>query len=135
LARATSRGPSGWAAFAGVILFVVGSFNVIYGLAAGLNDAVITVGGEGAIIWDIEAWGWIHFGLGILLIATAIGLFLVETWARVVAVILAALQALAQVVLITAFPLFSILIIILDVAVIYNLTVKHGEAAYPARGR
>ena len=41
----------------------------------------------------------------------------------------ATISAIGQVVLITAFPLFSILIIALDVAVIYNLTVKHGEQA------
>jgi hypothetical protein len=127
MAKATNRGPSGWAAFAGVILFIVGSFNVIYGLAAAINDQVITVGGGGAIIWDISSWGWIHFGLGILMICTSIGLFAVQAWARVVAVVFATLNALAHAVLITAFPLWSILIITLDVLVIYNLTVKGGE--------
>lgn len=127
--RAKNRGPSGWAAFAGVVLFISGSFNLIFGLAAAVNDEIVTVGGGGVIIWDIDAWGWMHFGLGVLMIATSIGLFLVETWARIVAVIFATISAIGQVVLITAFPLFSIMIIALDVAVIYNLTVKHGEQA------
>jgi len=128
LAKASNRGPSGWAAFAGVVLFIAGAFNLIYGLAAAINDQVVTVGGNGVIVWDITAWGWIHFGLGILMVATGIGLFFVETWARWVAVIFAVISAVGQAVLITAFPLWSIVIIALDVAVIYNLTVKHGEA-------
>jgi len=128
-AKASNKGPSGWAAFAGVVLFIAGSFNLIFGLAAAINDQVVTVGGGGVIIWDVDGWGWIHFGLGVLMMATAIGLFAVETWARIVAVVFATISAIGQVVLITAFPLFSILIIALDVAVIYNLTVKHGEAS------
>jgi hypothetical protein len=126
--KASNRGPSGWAAFAGVVLFIIGSFNIMYGLAAALNDQIVTVGGSGVIIWDVEAWGWIHMGLGVLMIAGGVGLFAMQTWARMVAVVFATLNALAQVVFITAFPLWSILIIALDVAVIYNLTVKHGEA-------
>lgn len=128
-AKASNKGPSGWAAFAGVVLFIAGSFNLIFGLAAAINDQVVTVGGGGVIIWDVDGWGWMHFGLGVLMMATAIGLFAVETWARIVAVVFATISAIGQVVLITAFPLFSILIIALDVAVIYNLTVKHGEAS------
>ena len=128
-AKRQNRGPSGWAAFAGVVFFIAGSFNLIFGLAAAVNDEVVTVGGNGVIIWDVSGWGWIHFGLGVLMLATSVGLFLVATWARVVAVIFATISAIGQVVLITAFPLFSILIIALDVAVIYNLTVKHGEQA------
>jgi hypothetical protein len=133
LARTSNKGPSGWAAFAGVVLFIAGSFNLIFGLAAAVNDEVVTIGGGGVIIWDVDAWGWMHFGLGVLMIATSIGLFLVETWARIVAVVFATISAVGQAVLITAFPLFSIMIIALDVAVIYNLTVKHGEQSLTLR--
>jgi hypothetical protein len=128
-ARKSNKGPSGWAAFAGIILFISGSFNLIFGLAAAINETVVTVGNDGVLIWDADGWGWMHFGLGVLMIATAIGLFAVETWARIVAVVFATISAIGQVVFITAFPLFSIVIIALDVAVIYNLTVKHGEQA------
>jgi len=128
LAKPKNRGPSGWAAFAGVVLFIAGSFNLIFGLAAAINQSAIQVGQDGVLIWSADGWGWMHFGLGVLMIATAIGLFAVETWARVVAVVMATISAVGQVVLITVFPLYSIVIIALDVAVIYNLTVKHGEA-------
>ena len=94
-ARSKNRGPSGWAAFAGVVLFIAGSFNLIFGLAAALNDEIVTVGGGGVIIWDVDAWGWVHFGLGVLMLATSIGLFLVETWARIVAVIFATISAIS----------------------------------------
>ena len=127
--KSSQIGPSGWAAFAGIILFVLGVFNVLYGLAALLNDGqvLVTNGYDGVIIWNLTTWGWIHLVIGAIMIATSIGLFTVKTWARVVAVIFCVLSAIAHIGLITAFPLWSILIIVLDVLVIYNLTVKGGE--------
>jgi hypothetical protein len=120
-ARAPAQ-PSGWAAFAGVILFITGWLNFFYGLAGILNDEVVTVQGRGVMIWDFTAWGWIHLILGVIMVLAAGGLFTGQTWARGVAVVFATLNAIAQIGLITAFPLFSILIIVLDVLVIYNLT-------------
>jgi hypothetical protein len=115
--------PSGWAAFAGVVLFIAGWLNFFYGLAAILNDEVVTVQGRGVAIWDFTAWGWIHLILGVVMVLAAGGLFTGQTWARGVAVVFATLNAIGQIGLITAFPLFSILLIVLDVLVIYNLTV------------
>ena len=60
----TRESYSGWAAFAGVIMFIVGSLNAFWGLAGILNDDVVVVGGHGAIIADITTWGWIHLILG-----------------------------------------------------------------------
>jgi hypothetical protein len=120
-ARAPAQ-PSGWAAFAGVILFMTGWLNFFYGLAGILNDDVVTVQGRGVVIWDFTAWGWVHLILGVIMILAAGGLFTGQTWARGVAVVFATLNAIAQIGLITAFPLFSILIIALDVLVIYHLT-------------
>ena len=131
-ARAPAQ-PSGWAAFAGVILFITGWLNFFYGLAGILNDEVVTVQGRGVVIWDFTAWGWIHLILGVIMILAAGGLFTGQTWARGVAVLFATLNAIAQIGLITAFPLFSILIITLDVLVIYHLTAGwKPEARRPA---
>jgi len=115
--------PSGWAAFAGVVLFIAGWLNFFYGLAAVLNDQVVTVQGRGVAIWNFTAWGWIHLILGVVMVLAAGGLFTGQTWARGAAVVFATLNAIGQIGLITAFPLFSILLIVLDVLVIYNLTV------------
>ncbi len=114
--------PGGWAVFAGVILLIVGSLNFMFGLAGILNDEVLTVGGQGVIIWDFETWGWIHLVVGAIMVLVSLGLFATQEWAAVLAIIFAAISAIAQIGLITAFPLWSILIIILDVLVIYNLT-------------
>lgn len=117
---------SGWAIFAGIVLFIVGSLDVIYGLAAILNDEIIANTQNGVLIADFTTWGWVTLLIGSFLILAALGLWAAQTWARWVAIILATINAIAMTGLITVFPLWSILIITLNVLVIYNLTVKHG---------
>jgi hypothetical protein len=53
--RAAPPQPSGWTLFASVILLIVGALDALWGLAAILNDEIVTVGGEGVIVWDISA--------------------------------------------------------------------------------
>ena len=60
----------------------------------------------------------------LILILTAFGLFSAAGWARVVAIIICVIGAVAQVGMITVFPLWSLILILLYIAVIYNLTTK-----------
>lgn len=123
--RAT--GWTGWVVFAGVILLISGLFSALQGLIAviGPNDYFMVAGGS---LWllDVNGWGWWNLILGVLLVLVAIGLFAGQTWARAVAVVLAILSALSQMVQITAQPWWSLIIIAVDVLVIYAVTV-HGR--------
>ena len=122
-----TRGPTGWVVFAGVILVMIGFLDFFYGLAAILNDTVVVVGGHGAIILDITTWGWITLVLGVILSITGLGLFAGSGAARGTAVFLATLNAIAQVGIFTVAPLWAFIVILLDVIVIYNLTVRWAE--------
>lgn len=116
--------PSGWITFAAIMLLVAGGFDAAYGLAAVLNDQVVTVGGRGVIVLDFTTWGWVHLIVGAIMMLTAWGLFSMQGWARWTAVFLATCSALLQLGVITAFPLWAILIVTLNVIVIYQLTVR-----------
>jgi hypothetical protein len=116
-------GVNGWQAFAGVVLFLNGVFGFLYGLAAVLNDNVVTVGGgTGVTVWDFTAWGWIQMIVGTLMAATSIGLFMMKGWARFAALVFCMLNVLVQFGTISAFPLWSLLVIALDIIIIYQLT-------------
>ncbi len=65
---------SGWAAFAGVIMFIVGSLDALWGLGAILNNNIVVVGGQGAIVANITTWGWVHLILGSMVALTGLGL-------------------------------------------------------------
>jgi hypothetical protein len=118
---------SGWIAFAGVMMVILGCLDVFWGLAAILNNEVVVVGGHGALIFDLTTWGWVQLIVGALVGLTGVGLLLGNEVARVLAISLLAINAVLQVVWFTAAPLWAFLMIILDVVIIYQLMVNWAE--------
>ena len=124
-------GGSGWALFVGILIFMVGVFNIIWGLTALFDDKTLTVTGQSVIVWDITAWGWIHLLLGIVLVCTGLGLFAGQGWARWTAIFFVMVNAFGQIAWIPIHPLWSILIITLDMIIIYQLSAKYYDMASP----
>jgi hypothetical protein len=118
------RIPVGGRVFAGVILLLVGFFDIILGLTALFNSGVLVATTTGLIVWDFRAWGLIHVIFGVILALASLGLFSGAEWARWLSVFLAGVNAIAQVAFITAYPLWTVLVVALDVIVIYQLTVR-----------
>ena len=108
--------------FAASILILIGSFQIIAGLTAIFNDDFYVVTRNYTFDLDATAWGWIHLLIGILLVVTAWGLFSGHTWARVTAIVLAIVSAVANFFFIPYYPFWSILVIALDVWIIWALT-------------
>src|SRR4051794_18573254 len=118
------RGPTSWVIFAGVMMVLVGFLNFFYGLAAVLNDEVVVVGGHGAIIADLTTWGWVTIILAVILVLTGGGLMTGAEWARWVGGFVVGLNAIEQVWIFPAAPLWAFIVILLDVVIIYNLTAR-----------
>jgi hypothetical protein len=123
-AQAAYAPPSAWIIFAAVTLFMTGGFNILFGLGAVLNDEVVSIGGEGVTVWDFTAWGWVMIAAGILMMLTGIGLGLGVGIARWLAIGFVLLNALSQFAIVSAFPLYAILVIALDVLILYQLTAR-----------
>ena len=122
--RDTTREPTGWVIFAGVMMLLIGFLNFFYGLAAGLNDEVVVVGGQGAIIADLTTWGWVTMIIAVILVLTGGGLLTGAEWARWVGVFVVTVNAIEQVWIFPAAPLWAFIVILLDVIIIYNLTAR-----------
>jgi hypothetical protein len=124
---ASDAGPSGWAVgfvvFAAVMMMLAGGFQTIAGIAAIFEDEFFVVGPNYVYDIDVTAWGWIHLILGVILFAAGAGVLSGATWARVVGITLASLSAFANFFFIPYYPVWSIVIIALDVAVIWALSV------------
>ena len=122
--REPARPWFGWIAFGGAMMIVLGSFHVIAGLVALLDDQKFLVSKSGLIVEaDYTAWGWTHLILGIVLALAGIGLFSGQTWARIVAVMLAMFSAVANLAFLAANPLWSAIMIAIDILVIYAVLV------------
>lgn len=120
----TDVAPGGWAVFAAVVLLIIGFLNIFFGIAAIDNPNLVTVSGTDVIVADFDTWGWVHIVIGALMLFSCVGLFAAQNWARVLAIIFATINAIAQIGFFTAFPLWAIIVIILDVLVIYHLVVR-----------
>ncbi len=119
----------GFVVFAAVMMMIVGCFQVIAGIAAIFEDEFFVVGPNYIYDLDVTAWGWIHLILGVVLVLAGIGVLAGATWARVVGITLASLSAVANFFFIPYYPLWSILVIALDVAVIWALAVYGRQEA------
>jgi hypothetical protein len=130
----TSLAPSratlwvGWIAFAAILMFIVGGFNIIDGLAAIFKDELFVTTSRGILVFDITAWGWIHLVVGVLQVVVAWFLLRGAVWARMTAVALVALNAIEQLAFLGAYPFWATIIIVLDVVVIWAIVV-HGDEA------
>jgi hypothetical protein len=113
--------------FAGAVMIIVGFLNFFYGLAAILNDDVVVVGGHGAIIADLTTWGWVTLILGGVLTLTGFGLAVGSEAARVVGIVIVTVNAIEQVWIFPAAPLWAFIVIVLDVIILYNLTARWAE--------
>jgi hypothetical protein len=119
------------ATFAVAILLFTGSLlGVLQGIAAVAEDDIFVVGPEYSYKFSTATWGWIHIVVGILGIAVAFGLFTSATWARTTAVVVAAVSIVANFLWLPHYPLWSILLIALDLIVIWAVTTWKGDVLH-----
>lgn len=122
---------SGWVAwveFAAIMLILVGAFHVIQGLVALFRDEVFVVS-ESRLVLNIDytGWGWIHLIGGVIVILVGAGLLSGRMVARILGVAVAFLSALVNLAFMPAFPVWSLMMIAIDVLVIWAITVHGGE--------
>jgi hypothetical protein len=119
---------AGWVAFAGIMLALIGFFDILQGITALTNDEYFVVRGGDLLVFDFTTWGWILLIWGVLLILAGFGLIAGRGWARWFGIVLAFLNAVAQVGFLAAYPIWSTILIALDVFVLFALTARWGEA-------
>jgi hypothetical protein len=119
----------GWVVFAGTIAVISGIFNIIQGLVALFDDQYFVVARGELLLLDFTAWGWIHLVVGVVMLLVGFGIIRGSPWGLVGGVVLAGVQAILQLGFLAAYPIWSILIIALDVVVIYALIVHGREMA------
>ena len=121
-----SETQSGWVIFAGVMLFIVGVLNVIYGIAA-IGDSKFFIQDQKYILSNLNTWGWVTLIIGALQLFAAFSLWSGGTYGRVVAIIAASLSAIGALLSIPAYPLWSLAIFAIDIIVIHQVA-SHGGA-------
>jgi hypothetical protein len=98
---------------------VVAAGASIEGISAIVNDELLVIGPDYVYRFNTTTWGWIHIVVAILLGAVAIGLILGRTWAKVAAIVLACVSIVLNFLWLPYYPVWSIVVIALDVIVIW----------------
>jgi hypothetical protein len=112
----------GWGlvTFASILLALVGTFNLIYGIAAVANADVFTADAH-YVFGSLHSWGWATLILGILQLLAAAAVLMGNQLARWFGVAVLGLNAIDQMFFIGAYPLWSLVFIALDVVALYGL--------------
>ncbi|WP_051943362.1 DUF7144 family membrane protein [Streptacidiphilus rugosus] len=122
-AAGTEIGRPGLVTFAGVLLALLGFLNGLDGIAAIANSKVF-VGNATFVFGDLRTWGWVVLALAVVQIGAAYGVLVARAeWARWTGIVVLCLNAFVQMAFIPSYPLWSLLIIAVDVVAIYGLTV------------
>jgi hypothetical protein len=124
-ASGMSRKGTGWAGFAGMMILVVGTFNLIWGFVALVQDDYFA--SDQLLMWSLNSWGAIHIAIGCLQLLTALLIFSGSGAGAVLGVLFSFLSAIGALLAIGAYPIWSIVILVIDGLVIYALTV-YGDA-------
>jgi cell division protein FtsW (lipid II flippase) len=115
--------------FAAIMMFLVGFFQAFTGLVAIFNDDFYVATQEYLLKFNQTTWGWVHLILGLVVAAAAVGLMAGRTWARAVAIVLALISAIVTFGFIPYYPLWALIIIALDVAVVWAVA-AYGRDAF-----
>ena len=116
----------GWLVFAGIMLMIVGVMNFIGGIAA-IDDSKFFVGNAQFVISDLNTWGWVILLTGAVQVLAAVGIWARNQLSRWLGVGFASANALAQLLMIAAFPLWSLALFSVDLLIIYGLVVYGGR--------
>ena len=124
--RPRSAVASGLIVFAAVAMIMIGVFQVVQALVALFNDDFYVVGQKWVFEFDLTTWGWIHLIVGIGIAVAGFFVLNGAVWARVVGIGVAGISAVLNFMWLPYYPIWSLLIIALDVLVIWALSV-HGR--------
>jgi len=125
---------SGWIAFGGWMMIIIGLLDFFEGLIAVIRKEYYALVGNQIVVFDVRTWGWITLFWGIAIGLAGMALLAGAGWARWLAIILISLNIVEQLGFVGAssYPLWSLTVLFLSILVLYALIAKWDEAAMGA---
>jgi hypothetical protein len=128
--HAQGEAPNPWATggtvFAGMMLLLAGILAVLEGIAGISRDSVyVATRGDYTFEFNVRAWGWIHFIIGVIAILVGYGVLRGVEVARWIGIMIAGLSMVANFIFLPYQPVWAVIIIAIDVFVIWALATYH----------
>jgi hypothetical protein len=114
---------TGLTVFAAVMMMIGGFVQALQGIVALANDTFYVVGHKYTFQFNVTTWGWIHLLVGAGVVVVGIFLMRGSAWARWTGIALVAVSAIANFAWIPYYPVWGIIVMALDGAVIWALSV------------
>ena len=134
----TPTGPAkaaiGLTFMAAVLMMVSGAWNILEGIAAMIRGTFVIVAPNYVYSLSSFGWGLFHAILGAVVFVVGAALFTDKMWARGAGVAVAALSAVINFLFIPYAPLWSIVLIAIDIVVIWALLAPRHHTARLADG-
>jgi hypothetical protein len=111
----------GGTVFAATLMLIIGAYQIFLGITALVRNQFVVVTPNYYYTINTTGWGWVHIGVGIVVALAGFFLFTATTIARIVGIGLLALSALANFFMIPYYPVWSLLLIALDVFAIWSI--------------
>ena len=109
---------SGWITFASIMLVIAGIGNFIWGITAVARDELLV---NKLLFANLTFWGILFMILGALLVVAGIAVLYGAQWARVYGMVFCSLSIVFYLLVIWAHPVWSVMVIAIDVLIIYGL--------------
>jgi hypothetical protein len=129
--RAERDSGVGWTTFAGVLLILLGTLNVIHGIGA-VSDSKFFVGDAKFVISNLHFWGWVMIALGGLQLLAAFSVFRGGLYGRYFGILVLSVNAITSLLAIQSFPFTALCVFALDIVALYGLvayTTRPGATA------
>jgi len=124
-----SAGWAGWVVFAATMLVLIGCLHMLQGIVALFDEGImVTSSKDDLLLVNIDVWGGVMLVWGLLLAGTGVALAYGSGWARWFAIFLAFVSVILQIGFLSAYPIWSAIVIALNIFVIYALTARWDEA-------
>ncbi len=126
---ASSSRSSGWVAFAGWLLIVLGAVDVLEGVIAVARQHYYVFTPTQIIVFDLKTWGWVTLIWGVVIGLAGFGVLTRHAVARWFAIVVASLNVIEQLGFAgnSGYPLWALTSIALSGVVIYALIVRWDE--------
>lgn len=116
------RAARGWHHFVATLLIVVGAINVIQGAVALTVPGFFEAVGTDMLVLGFAIWGGLLGLWGVLMVLAGLAVLSGRTWARVIGIVLASVNILAQLAFVLAMPVWTLVAIAINLAAIYGMT-------------
>jgi hypothetical protein len=131
--RGRGTAQAGGTLLAGTLLMLGGLWSFLEGIVAilrqGFFNTATAHAGTYLYQFDVHGWGWLHLALGIALFAAGACVLLGQTWARILGIVLAVFSGLANFMFLPYYPVWSIVLIAIDIFIIWALATSGRRAA------